>query len=305
MKRIFAITALCLALLPLAAQDSGQAYGLPLLGQKSSGGMAFLRLQDSAKTEFLLSAQAEPDAKRMKAILSLLSSLRSWPAATLAEARVVNYEDRFQLLALVSEFELDSQNIAANIPGGILFTYDQGGYEYDFRVKAGGLLVRVKGLYASMDDVATVVARVIKDPAGFVLASDPLYSIKHFGELEARATQLETRATQLEADKAKLVAQNSDLTAANGALAARLDAADAALKAEDAANLENTRALLMAIYNGNKPVRPEVLKKVQEIKAADPSLVDKAKIATKVKDAGIKDASSREIEAVLFVYYSK
>lgn len=323
MKRILAFAALTLIILPAFAQTAGQqAFGLPLLGQKTSEGITFLRLQDTPKTEILLNAQVDPDAKRMKAITTLAASLRSWQAASITEMRVVNYEDRFQLLALVSKLTVGAENVAPSIPGGMFFVYTASGYEYDFRIKAGGLFVRAKGLYSSYDELVAVVARILKDPAGFVLASDPLYSIKHFGEVEARASQLENRATQLEAaaaqleskaarleaEKAELAAQleaqKAELKAENAALDAKLEAASAALKAASAAELENTRAVLMTLYNGNKPVRPEILAKVREMKAAEPK-IDKTQIAAKFKAAGVKDVTAKEIEAILLVYYNE
>lgn len=256
MKRSLAILALTLALTPLVAQSaskSQQAYGLPLLGQRVEDGNTFLVLQDTPKTEILLCTQAEPDAKRVKAILALVASLRSWQAAAVSQIRIVNYDDRFQLLALLSRFVVNGENQAVNLPGGIQFYYDQGGYDYDFRIKAGGLFVRAKGLYSALDDIVLVATRIIKDPAGFVLASDPLYSIRHFGELEDRVATLEGQNTQLRADLGKLTSQYIDLsskTAADtAALAAKTSSDIASLAAKSQADTAAVAAKAQADTN--------------------------------------------------------
>lgn len=300
MKRSMIIMALLLAILPAFAQTAGQdatqgaaqpaaaasaaptastdtsaaqpssapqAYGLPLTGTRTEEGRDFLVLTDPSGKELLLNAQTEPDASRMGEILALDKSLRSFAGADFGEVRVVNYADRFQLLALVSRFQAGDANVASALPGGLQFFSSKGGFEYDFRLKGGDYFLRVRGLYVDCDDLSKVIASALADPAAYFASTDPQSAL-------GRINALEARCDKLAADNAKLSADNARLAYA-----------------------------LIAALGGGKPVKPEAIKAIVDGRQADPKF-DKAKAVAKLKGLGIT-LTGKELDAVFLVQFGE
>jgi hypothetical protein len=155
------------------------------------------------------------------------------------------------------------------------------------------------------------MARVLKDPAAYVLSGDPLYAVKRFDDYEARITSLESSNARVIADNAQL---KKDLTASIATAAANTVAATAAANAATAAATSSVSAkmaadvgriqiALMAALAGGKPIKPEVVQKVMDIHKDNPALEHK-NYGAKLKEATLS-ASQKEIDAVLLVMFGE
>jgi hypothetical protein len=183
---------------PSAQPAANEAYGLPLLGDKTEEGRRFLVLADPSGGEILLSVEAEPDEARLKALTTLTKALRTAEGLSMGEIRAINYADRLQVVVIPQAFLIDGKDEAASLPSGLQFFY-AGGYEYDFRLRAQDRFVRIRGLYTSIADLAWIVGKASADPAAYIADTEPLALARRVDELTGSIGGLNGRIDSLEA----------------------------------------------------------------------------------------------------------
>ncbi len=300
------------------AVEAPMAYGLPLLGTRKEEGRDFVVLSDQPGKEILLAVEAEPDDARLQALSHLTASLRSWSGADFSEIRVINYPDRFQLLAIATRFEASGQEMVDRMPGGLQFFYIGGAYEYDFRFKAGDFFLRIRGLYSSLSDLSVILANALKDPVAYINATDPLYALKKFEEEEARiaavqasmndtAKKLQSSFNELQTEmQAKIRELQNGLAAqiqASQAETTQLKKDMAAISAKESADHLRSIPAIAAALNGGKAIRSDIIQKILDLRAADPKF-DKGKAIAKLKEAGLV-VTQKEADAVFLAAFGE
>jgi hypothetical protein len=280
------------------------AYGLSLLGRKTEGSGEFLILSDSPGFDFMLKVEAEPDQARVTAILAFIASLRSYPGLDIKELRIITRQDGFQALLVPSRFVSATTNLMPALPGGIQFYWAKSSMEYDFRVLASRIFVRVKGIYTNCDDLGVLTARILADPQAYILATSPLLILQRLQEAEARLDAIDKSiAGPAEAPGATASPGSAHLSVletrleALEAKAAENEATIAALKAESFSMGQNAIKAL----NGKKALPDAAVAKVIELRRAEPKL-DKAVILEKLKEAGLV-LQPKELDMVLLVFF--
>ena len=273
MKRFALAAAMAAAALAAAAYDlSGSIFTAQ--GERTEEGRTFAVLADGSGGELLFFAEAEPDPARMKALEALYESARSWPGFAAASVRAVNYPDRLQIVLIPERFEVEGTDLVQAVPSGIQL-FRGAATEYDFKVKSGQSVLRVRGAYTGWDELSAAALAAYRDPAAFIQARDPLYVLKRFAELEAKVAALE------------------------GILLGPAGA-EGAPAGDGASRIERS---LLAALNGGVPIAEASVAKLVELKRSEPSLSQKS-AALALKAAGVK-MSAKEISAVYLVKFGE
>ena len=192
---------------------------------------------------------------------------------------------------LPSRFVSGGQDLTAYLPAGLFFSYSDA-LEYDFRVAVESLFLRINGPFTGEDEIVKKVSAAVADPKKFLVRSDPEYILSRFDQYDKSLVDLRAANDQLRAADDELRAADDKLRADNQALKDEL-----------------TRVRTAAMTNQNqvffskKPVPPDGVARVTELKQADPSLTV-AQVSTKLKAEGIK-MTDREIKLVFQYYFNE
>jgi hypothetical protein len=346
MKRTLAVFCSILFSGALALGAQGFDYstvGLVDNGERTIDGRTYTSLNSEETGDVLLGLESDLSTERATALKAIATALRSWKSFTIAEIRAINFPDRLQIGVITSKFDVGDTNLQPAVPGGIQLYYS-GLTEYDFKVKSGQFILRVRGVLTGEDDLVAAAEAAYKDPVAFLEARDPAYLLKRIVALDERAAALDEKASALDEqstaldEKAKALderlaalegsvsAIDSSAAANDGstatladrfaALVARLDAVEPQLAALEgvakanaasaAAEVQKTNVALMAALNGGKLLSDDLVTRILTLKRADMTL-DKIKLAAKLKEQ--KDLkvqpTTREIEIVLLVQFGE
>ena len=264
MKRAAFAFALAISALSAAAFDFAGSGFTEEAG--SSVASSTIVLTDESGGKVLFAAEAEPSAARIDGLRSLVSELRSWKNLVIAELRATNSTDRLEITLVPGSFTVGGTDLTASVPEGIHLFYDTA-IDYDFKVKSGDYVARVRSAFTGEDDLYAAVLAAYKDPASFIADRDPLYIGKRLDDMAAQLA----------------------------ALKAREDARDAQWLA--------ARAAILAALNGSKPINAAAAAKLDELKKANPKL-GKSDAAKALKAAGYS-LQSAEISAVYLVDFGE
>jgi hypothetical protein len=265
MKRLAPFACLILLAASLFAYDFPSA-GFAPSGTQSIDGRTYTKLTDPSGGVLLFASEAEPDDARMAALKSVAASLRSWKSMQPAQIRAINFANTLQVIVLPASFQSDGVDLAPAVPTGIQFFYN-GTTTYDFKVKSGQYIVRVRGLYTGEDDLLAQTLAAFKNPAAFAEAADPVALLKRIAALEARAAGDEARIKTLEKRS------------------------------------EREETALMAALNGGTPVNPAAIARLSELRRNDPTL-SKEKAAAQLGAENLVIKPS-ELDIAFFVLFGQ
>jgi hypothetical protein len=325
MKRLALVAALSIAALYASAYDfAGSGFTWDGSGSLSTG----IQLVDDTGGSLSLTAEAEPAAAHVAALHSMVAEVRAWKSVAPAELRAVDSPASLQVTVIPQSFSFEGVDLKAALPAGLQLFYS-GPVEYDFKIKTGKYMVRVRGVYTSEEDMAQAALGAYKDPVNFIATRDPQYVQRRLEELADQAEQLDTIAKGLDgriADLEKATFASSgdakqerttkaeqDIEALKAELVAYQEK-EAARQAEadsrDAADKAKAEQAMLTALNGNKPVNPEGMARLMELKKADPSLDKKAaaealKRAASAEKNNKLNLSSQEISAIYLVEFGE
>jgi hypothetical protein len=276
MKKLLAIFALVMPALSLAAFDF-EGSGFAVSGSSVPTGSSIV-LVDESGASLGFTAEAEPTAARIKALRAIVAEIRSWKNITVADLSAINNSDGLQVSITPKIFTAaDGTSLAEAVPGGIQLFYDTA-TEYDFKVKSGRYVMRLRSIYTSEEDMESLALRAFKDPAAFLETQDPIYLFKRIEDLEAKNAALAAKEAALEAQVVADATKSADLA-------------------------QRTRRALLTALNGNHPINQAALDKLVELKNATPGLT-KADALKQLKAAKIS-MSNQEILAVFLVDFGE
>ncbi len=277
MKKMLIVLACASLASALCAADFAD-FGYQNRGEKTIDGVSYTILANKDGNELQFRSEPEPSATRLKALSELEGTLRSWKSLDIAAIRAVNESDRLILTVVPRKVEYNGQDLVSALPGGLVF-YFVSAVEYDFRVKAGDYIVRIRGFFGPEGELMGLVESALKDPVAYLAQRDPQYAIRRMAEFNAMITDLQ----KADADQSATV--------------------KALRKA-----LEDSQNSLMATMNkgffgGPKPLNAAMVAKLVELKAASPAL-DRKGAAAALKAAGM-NVSAKEIDIVFAVKFGE
>lgn len=170
-----------------------------------------------------------------------------------------------EILIVPESFNYKGTDLMPYIPGGMTFLSD---YElrYNFRVTKDEFFLRLSDRFVDEELLCRRMKEAIDDPVNYLKKREPEYFLSKLNELEESQKQLLDRQEKL--INAVLYFQNSGF-----------------------------------LGFGNTPIKTSVVKRVIELKTADPNL-DKSKIK-QILDKEKVDSSEQEIELILNIFYNE
>jgi len=295
-KRLVAVAAMFLLVAGGIFAADFSAYGFTQNATRNVDGIDYLVLVDPSGGEVLLSPVVEPTPDRLDALKSIVAMLRSWNGLTLASIRATNDASQLRVTAIPSSLLSGTTDLMSALPGGLVFWYDKS-IEYDFRVLSGPFAIRMAGLFTTPADLLDSLSLAYKDPATWLLKSDPEYAVKQIVQLGARVDGL---AAELKADEATIATDGDELTSLASAKTQSDKAAGATIVRLETALMT---ALNVGFLSGPKPIPPAAVEWVVAKKTADPTLT-KAALVEAAKTEKIQ-VSDKEIGIVLLVKYGE
>ncbi|HUW39691.1 MAG TPA: hypothetical protein VMV90_01675 [Rectinemataceae bacterium] len=279
MRRLAPFAAFILLAAGLWAFDFS-AVGLSPAGTSVIDGRSFTRLTDPSGGTLFFASEVEPSDARVAALKAIVASIRSWKTVQPSQIRAINFADSLEVLVMPSSFKSGDLDLTRALPSGIHLFYN-GGTTYDFKVKSGQYIVRVRALYTGEDDLVAHAVDAYRNPQTYAAAYDPAALVKRLLAVESLAAS--------EAGKIK-------------ALEARTAGDDTAIAALQK-RVDRDETALMASLNGGTPVNPASIARLVELKRNDPSL-GKASAATQLEadKLGLKPG---ELDIAFFVLFGE
>jgi hypothetical protein len=173
--------------------------------------------------------------------------------------------ETLEILVIPSVFKYSDNDFIPYMPGGMTFFYDYA-LRYNFRVTKNDIFLRLNDKFIEEELLCKRMKEALDDPIAYLKKREPEYFLQKLNELESTMAVLQDSQDKL--IKSVLYFQNTGF-----------------------------------LGFGNTPVKAAVVKRIVELKSADPSF-DKVKIKETFEKEKI-EVTDKEIELVLNVLYNE
>jgi len=180
--------------------------------------------------------------------------------------------DSLEILVIPASFKYLDNDFMPYMPGGMTFIYDYA-LRYNFRITKNDIFLRLNDKFIDEELLCKRIKEALADPIAYLKKREPEYFLQKLNELEENLANL----------------KNSQ--------AAGRESLDKLTQA--VLYYQNTGFLGF----GNTRIKPGVIKRVIELKAADSSL-DKDKLKAALEKEKV-EVSGKEIELILNVFYNE
>ena len=242
-----------------------ETRGIRVIESGSSDDENFLILEDSSSIQLRIRYQNELDEKWANAAADLFRNFKTWNYMKMSRVEFFVTNNSMEIIVIPAQYTYKNVDFVPYIPGGMVFIYDDY-LRYNFMVNKDNFFLRINDRFINEEILSMRIKEAVDDPVAYLTKRDPEYFLQKLTELEAEQQLLKENQNRL---------------------------------ARSILYFQNTGFLGF----GNTPVKNSVIKKIIEIKTADPSI--KAD-AIKAKLAAEKiEASDKEIKLVLNVFYNE
>mgnify|MGYP001768693297 CR=1 FL=1 len=257
---------LCLFMLT----GSAMAYdwnsgGYTLVNTGTEGEENFLNVKDDKGVPLKIRYHGELSDTWSEKIVELNKKFGEWKYMKPESIEYLFTGNSLEILILPASFNYSNTDYLPFIPGGMTFIYDYA-LRYNFRVTRNEIFLRLNDKFIDEESFCKRVKEAVDDPIAYLKKRDPEYFLQKLNELEESMALLKSGHEKL--TKSVLYFQNTGF-----------------------------------MGFGNNPVKTAVIKRVIELKTADPSLKSE-----KLKEALEKEkieASEKEIKLILNVFYNE
>lgn len=243
--------------------------GMELKESGSTEEENFIILKDSSANEIKVRFTGELSDTWSEAVVNLNKKFRSWTYMKVDKLEFYVNGNTLEILIIPASFNYHGMDFLPHIPAGMTFLYDYD-LRYNFRVTKNDYFLRINDRYIDESFLCQRMKEAIDDPVAYMKKREPEYFLRKLSELEEAQARTE-----------KVSSENFD----------RL--------ARALLYYENTGFLGF----GNTPVKPQVIKRVIELKAADPKTT-KDKIKAQLETEKLA-ATDKEITLILNVFYNE
>ncbi|HOP63598.1 MAG TPA: hypothetical protein PK358_03735 [Spirochaetota bacterium] len=229
----------------------------------------FLILSDSSANEIKVRFVGELDDKWGEAVVKLNKQFRTWQYMKVAKLEFFVNGNTLEILVIPSSFTYSGLNFMPHIPAGLTFLYDYD-LRYNFRVTKNDFFLRINDRFINEKFLCQRMKEAVDDPVAYMKKREPEYFLRKLNELE----EAQARTEKVSKD-----------------------------------NFEKLTRALLYYQNtgflgfGNTSVKPQVIKRVIELKAATPAIT-KEKIKTQLDSEKIK-VTDKEIQLILDIFYNE
>lgn len=229
----------------------------------------FLILKDGSQNEIKVKFQGELGDNWADAVVKLNKKFREWTNMKVGKLEFYVNGNTLEILIVPSYFTYKGMDFLPHIPAGMTFLYDYD-LRYNFRVTKNDFFLRINDRFIDESFLCQRMKEAIDDPVAYMKKREPEYFLRKLNELEE---------AQARAEKASV--DNFDKLA------------------RALLYYENTSFLGF----GNTPVKPQVIKRVIELKASDPKIT-KEKIKAQLDKEKV-EATDKEIKLILNIFYNE
>lgn len=268
------IKTLLISIFMLLSVSGAMAYDWSAAGLqvKESGSVEdenFIILRDSGANEIKVRFTGELSDTWSEAVVNLNKKFRTWTYMKVDKLEFFVNGGTLEILIIPASFNYKGTDFVPYIPAGMTFLYDYD-LRYNFRVTKNEFFLRINDRFIDESSLCQRMKEAIDDPVGYMKKREPEYFLRKLSELEEAQARTE-----------KLSNENFDKLA------------------KALLYYQNTGFLGF----GNTPVKPQVIKRVIELKAADPKIT-RDKIKTQL-DTEKLAATDKEIKLILNIFYNE
>ncbi len=264
-KRFGRFTALCALLVPpvLFAADWSK-LGLRVVRTGEEEGRTRLLLEDAQKLQFTVSfTEALSDAEASR-VVKLRGRLMGW---TLGPIRTIHFlvsGPVLEALVIPERVSCGEVVLTEQLPGGLLFR-ESDTLEYNFRLTAQNLFVRIRGVHTGDSDLCAKLTAAAANPREYIRRRDPEHLLRTMERLKSQMDDLHAGQERLR--RAVVALHNK------------------------------------GFFGGARPIAERAIARLLELKKAAPTLTAE-QLSEKLRAEKI-ELSSTEAELLLQVYYAE
>ena len=264
-KVIFSVIILLFFGISSASAFDWETKGIRVLESGGSDDENFILLEDSSSIQMRIRFRNELDEKWAAAAADLFRNFKSWNYMKMSRIEFFVTNNTMEIIVIPFQYSYKNTDFTPHIPGGMVFIYDDY-LRYNFRVNKDNFFLRINDRFINEEILSMRIKEAIDDPVAYLTKRDPEYFLQKLTELEGEQQIL--KETQERLARSILYFQNTGF-----------------------------------LGFGNTPVKNSVIRKIIEIKTADPSIKADA-IKAKLSAEKI-EASDKEIKLVLNVFYNE
>jgi len=242
-----------------------KSAGIEQTGTGSTGEENYLMLKDSNSTVLKVRFQGELQDTWAAKIVELNKKFSEWKYMKPDNIDYFITGDSLEILVIPSSFKYHDNDFLPYIPGGMTFIYDYA-LRYNFRITKNEIFLRVNDKFIEEELLCKRIKEALDDPIAYLTKREPEYFLQKLNELEERMAFIKNSQDKL--TQSVLYFQNSGF-----------------------------------LGFGNTPVKNSLIKRVIELKTADPAL-NKDKLKEALEKEKI-EATDKEIQLILSVFYNE
>jgi hypothetical protein len=264
MKGIYIL--ICFALFTANAMAYNWATGgFTVVNTGTEAEENFLILKDAKGVSVKIRYQGELSDTWSEKIVELNKKFGEWKYMKPESMEYLVAGSSVEILILPSVFKYSDTDFVRFIPGGMTFIYDYA-LRYNFRVTRNDIFLRLNDKFIDEESFCKRMKEAVDDPIAYLKKRDPEYFLQKLNELEEGMAALKSGQDRL---------------------------------AKSVLYFQNTGFLGFS----NTPVKSNVIKRVIELKTADPA-VNSSKLKEQLEKEKI-ETSEKEIKLILNVFYNE
>ena len=229
-------------------------------------------LTDSDSKIYIIENEHKVDAQIASEIAQFIRIAKGWKFILWNEMKFYITPEGLQFAVYPSKVEYKNENLLPFIPGGMVFSHEEGSQRYDFRLIKKNTIIKMRGAYIEEEPLLAKISEALNDPKSFMKKRDPDFLLAKIEELENKLDKAETNALSAKIQNDKIAA---DLIA-----------------------FQNAR-----MFNSKKAVTADIIARIVELKKEDSRLT--AEEMKKKMDIEKKNVTLEEINLIYGVYFNE
>ena len=238
--------------------------GVRVISTSEEEGRTRLLLADEKGAQFSVSHSGDlTDAEAVR-VVKLRTRFLTWSLGSLKTINFLLSGPVLEALVVPEKLSCGEKNLTESLPAGLLFR-ESDTLEYNFRLTAQNLFVRIKGVYTGEAELCSKLTAAAANPRDYIRRRDPEYILRTVDRLKSRLDEVSARQ---ERTRRAVVALHNK-----------------------------------GFFGGPRPVLEKAIARVISLKKEAPTLTA-GQLSEKLKSESM-EISTDEVELILNVYYGE
>lgn len=248
------------------------SIGLNIIERPDDSDDSSVYLSDSEGKTYIIANETKVNEQIAAEIKLFIKTAKNWKNISWNEMKFFIAGNEMQCVAYPSSISFKNEDLLPFIPGGLVFSYEEGAQRYDFRLIKNNTIIKMRGAYIEEELLLGRISEALNDPKSFMKKRDPDFLLAKIEELENKIDRAESNILQVKLQSDKYM---FDLIA-----------------------FENAR-----LFNSKAPVEQVLVYKIIELKKSDSSMTV-LQVKNKLDELKIASTIS-EIELVFAVCFNQ